>query len=227
MGVARGPRPPFVRCRFRHVRGLAACRYIPDPLRIAVGLGWADSEGEMMSMRAVRRAILVVAVAASLLLASGCGPETIAPASISQPTTTVKTTSLNPTQTEIAAPPTTSASAQAAAASASASAQAQTEKDAAAQAQAEQDAAASAAAQAQAEQDAAAAAAAEAAAASQSAAEQAQQAPAPASAPQDPGTVTAGAFCSPEGAVGVTVKGTPMVCKTTAKDSRDRWRSAG
>lgn len=33
-----------------------------------------------------------------------------------------------------------------------------------------------------------------------------------------------GAFCAPDGATGVTVDGVPMVCKTTAKDSRDRWR---
>ena len=40
------------------------------------------------------------------------------------------------------------------------------------------------------------------------------------------GTVTPGAFCSTEGAAGVTVKGTPMVCSTKVGDSRARWRSA-
>lgn len=39
--------------------------------------------------------------------------------------------------------------------------------------------------------------------------------------------VTPGAFCSPEGATGVTSAGTPMVCTTTATDSRARWRAAG
>lgn len=39
------------------------------------------------------------------------------------------------------------------------------------------------------------------------------------------GVVHPGAFCSPEGATGVTSKGTPMICKTTATDSRARWRS--
>lgn len=34
-----------------------------------------------------------------------------------------------------------------------------------------------------------------------------------------------GAFCSPEGAIGVTSAGTPMVCKTTVTDDRARWRS--
>jgi Protein of unknown function (DUF1524) len=51
-------------------------------------------------------------------------------------------------------------------------------------------------------------------------------APAPAAAPA--GTaVTPGAFCSPEGATGVTRKGTRMACRTSASDRRDRWRSAG
>jgi hypothetical protein len=36
--------------------------------------------------------------------------------------------------------------------------------------------------------------------------------------------VHAGSFCSPEGATGVTKSGTPMVCRTSATDSRDRWR---
>jgi hypothetical protein len=35
-----------------------------------------------------------------------------------------------------------------------------------------------------------------------------------------------GAFCADAGARGVTAKGTPMICKTTATDSRLRWRSA-
>ena len=35
-----------------------------------------------------------------------------------------------------------------------------------------------------------------------------------------------GAFCSDAGAHGVTTRGTPMTCKTTASDSRLRWRSA-
>ncbi|WP_068273589.1 hypothetical protein [Aldersonia kunmingensis] len=39
-------------------------------------------------------------------------------------------------------------------------------------------------------------------------------------------TVNAGSFCSPGGAVGVTAKGTPMVC-APASDGRNRWRSAG
>jgi hypothetical protein len=50
------------------------------------------------------------------------------------------------------------------------------------------------------------------------------QAPAPAPA-QGP-VVHPGAFCSPQGAVGVTSSGTAMVCTTTATDSRARWRAA-
>jgi hypothetical protein len=38
-------------------------------------------------------------------------------------------------------------------------------------------------------------------------------------------TVHPGSFCSDAGAKGVTVKGTPMTCKTTAADSRLRWRA--
>ena len=49
-------------------------------------------------------------------------------------------------------------------------------------------------------------------------------APVPAPAPA-PGVVHPGSFCSPAGSVGVTSKGTPMVC-ATAKDGRLRWRSA-
>jgi hypothetical protein len=36
-----------------------------------------------------------------------------------------------------------------------------------------------------------------------------------------------GAFCSPAGAQGVTTRGTPMTCKTSATDSRARWRHSG
>jgi hypothetical protein len=36
-----------------------------------------------------------------------------------------------------------------------------------------------------------------------------------------------GAFCAPIGANGVTSAGTPMTCKTSATDSRARWRSSG
>jgi len=39
-------------------------------------------------------------------------------------------------------------------------------------------------------------------------------------------TVTPGAYCSVAGATGLTSKGTKMVCKTTATDSRLRWRAA-
>lgn len=48
-------------------------------------------------------------------------------------------------------------------------------------------------------------------------------APAPAPAPS---TVHPGSFCSAAGATGVTVKGTAMVCTTTASDARLRWRAA-
>lgn len=49
-------------------------------------------------------------------------------------------------------------------------------------------------------------------------------------APQPPSppsgqVVTPGAFCSVEGATGVTSTGLPMVCRTSATDSRLRWRS--
>jgi hypothetical protein len=44
--------------------------------------------------------------------------------------------------------------------------------------------------------------------------------------PARPPVVHPGAFCTPQGARGVTVKGTPMRCTTTATDSRARWRSA-
>jgi len=42
----------------------------------------------------------------------------------------------------------------------------------------------------------------------------------------DSGTVTAGAFCSIEGAVGHTKTGKKMVCKTSNTDSRLRWRAS-
>ena len=41
-----------------------------------------------------------------------------------------------------------------------------------------------------------------------------------------PPVVHPGAFCSDAGARGVTTHGTPMTCKSTARDSRLRWRSA-
>jgi opacity protein-like surface antigen len=54
----------------------------------------------------------------------------------------------------------------------------------------------------------------------------ATQVPAPAPAQN---VVTAGSFCSPVGATGVTSAGTPMVCSTTSKDgtpyTQPRWRS--
>lgn len=40
------------------------------------------------------------------------------------------------------------------------------------------------------------------------------------------GAVTAGAFCSSGGATGVTSRGKPMICKTSATDIRLRWRAA-
>ncbi|MCU1472250.1 HNH endonuclease family protein [Amnibacterium sp.] len=54
---------------------------------------------------------------------------------------------------------------------------------------------------------------------------------APSSAPKPParadaGVVHPGAFCSPQGATGHTAKGTPMTCRTSATDTRDRWRSS-
>jgi len=44
--------------------------------------------------------------------------------------------------------------------------------------------------------------------------------------PMASGPVTPGAFCSGKGATGKTKAGTKMVCKTTAKDQRLRWRKA-
>ena len=165
------------------------------------------------------RSVLVAAVGGAMLLVTGCGPDSTTRATTTPPTTTVPTTTSIPTENQVA-----SSLAAAAASQAQAEQQSSAAAAAAAQAQAEQQsaaaAAAAAAAQAQAEQQSAASAAA-ADAARQSTAEQAQQAPAPApAAPQDSGTVSPGAFCSPNGAVGVTVKGTPMVCKATATDSR-------
>jgi hypothetical protein len=51
--------------------------------------------------------------------------------------------------------------------------------------------------------------------------------PAPSSSTGSLPIVHPGAFCSPEGAKGVTSRGTPMTCKTTSTDSRARWRSSG
>lgn len=36
--------------------------------------------------------------------------------------------------------------------------------------------------------------------------------------------VTAGAFCTPAGATGFTKTGLPVTCKTSATDTRNRWR---
>jgi hypothetical protein len=49
--------------------------------------------------------------------------------------------------------------------------------------------------------------------------------PSPSSGPTQ--VVHPGAFCAPIGAKGVTDRGTPMTCKTSATDSRARWRSSG
>lgn len=49
--------------------------------------------------------------------------------------------------------------------------------------------------------------------------------PAPASPPISKTDVTPGAFCTPGGAYGLTSKGTLMQCKTSATDTRDRWRA--
>jgi hypothetical protein len=57
----------------------------------------------------------------------------------------------------------------------------------------------------------------------------APKSPAPKPAPQPPTTVDGvhpGAFCSPEGALGHTVKGTLMRCSFKAGQSRARWRAA-
>jgi hypothetical protein len=51
-------------------------------------------------------------------------------------------------------------------------------------------------------------------------------APAPAPAPAPIGAVHPGAFCSGAGSTGVTTTGKPMVCKTSATDTRLRWRAA-
>ncbi|MFI9201812.1 hypothetical protein [Streptomyces sp. NPDC053048] len=39
------------------------------------------------------------------------------------------------------------------------------------------------------------------------------------------GVVRPGSFCSPQGATGVTAKGTPMICGP-GSDGRNRWRAA-
>ena len=50
----------------------------------------------------------------------------------------------------------------------------------------------------------------------------------PASSPSNSSipVVHPGAFCADAGARGITTKGTPMICKTTATDNRLRWRAA-
>lgn len=58
------------------------------------------------------------------------------------------------------------------------------------------------------------------------AAPQPEAPPAPAPEPAAPATVHPGAFCSSAGATGVSKNGVPMVCTTTAEDSRLRWRAA-
>ncbi len=50
--------------------------------------------------------------------------------------------------------------------------------------------------------------------------------PTPTVAPPTVGVVTPGAFCATAGATGVTKTGEREVCKTTATDSRLRWRAA-
>jgi len=50
---------------------------------------------------------------------------------------------------------------------------------------------------------------------------------APASAgPPNEGVVHPGAFCTPDGATGMTDRGTAMTCDTTPSDARDRWRAS-
>ncbi|MFJ6151011.1 hypothetical protein [Micromonospora profundi] len=44
--------------------------------------------------------------------------------------------------------------------------------------------------------------------------------------PPSVATVHPGSFCSKQGARGVTKTGKPMVCTTTATDSKKRWRAA-
>jgi putative cell wall-binding protein len=48
----------------------------------------------------------------------------------------------------------------------------------------------------------------------------------PTSPPPPANVVTPGAFCSPAGATGVSATGLAMVCKTSATDTRNRWRAA-
>ena len=56
----------------------------------------------------------------------------------------------------------------------------------------------------------------------------AAMAPAPSSPPTtaapSSAIVNAGSYCSPIGALGVTAAGRPMICTTSATDSRLRWR---
>ena len=47
----------------------------------------------------------------------------------------------------------------------------------------------------------------------------------PAAAEPSSDIVNAGSYCSPAGALGVTAAGTPVICCTSATDSRLRWRS--
>ncbi|GAA2479912.1 hypothetical protein [Winogradskya humida] len=44
--------------------------------------------------------------------------------------------------------------------------------------------------------------------------------------PPAPAVVRPGAFCSPEGATGITRKGTPMICTRKPGEERARWRKA-
>ena len=48
--------------------------------------------------------------------------------------------------------------------------------------------------------------------------------PAPSATLQVVKDVTAGAFCTPAGASGLTKTGLPVTCKTSATDTRNRWR---
>jgi len=48
--------------------------------------------------------------------------------------------------------------------------------------------------------------------------------PTPTQAPTQQATVTPGAFCTPAGAVGQSSSGVLYTCKTSATDTRNRWR---
>ena len=48
--------------------------------------------------------------------------------------------------------------------------------------------------------------------------------PSPSESPVVLSDVTAGAFCSPAGAIGKTKTGLSVTCKTSATDTRNRWR---